>query len=137
VKRTPLARRVGLVRTKSLRFFSRKRERERPERLQVTLEVVERDGRCMYPVMVRAARLQLSQKEHNELTEVTVWKCRGHLVAHEPAHRRNVDYLDPVNCIALCTWHNAYVEQCPQASYAAGLLVKGNGLPLTRHRSAT
>lgn len=60
--------------------------------------------------------------------------CWGDLTGHEPAHRRNVDYLDPVNVIALCVRHNGFLEDCTgiwrQHAEGCGLLVRGNGKPL-------
>jgi hypothetical protein len=116
LKRTPLRR------------VSRKREAERAQRQACVQVVLERDRTCQYVSMVFRARRSLSPADWAMLTKAAVIGCRGHLTVHEPGHRRNVDYLDPASCICLCFWHNVWVENCPEAAYHAGLLIKANGL---------
>ena len=59
-------------------------------------------------------------------------QCGGPPEVHEPAHRRNVDFTDPTNCLLLCRSHNQWCEDQPTAAREIGLVVHGNGLPLRK-----
>lgn len=83
--------------------------------------------RCQFPVFV--AKYVNLTGEAAPIAEKDR-KCYGTLCAHEPAHRRNVDILDPANSVTSCSFHNGWAEDHPALAYEIGWLVRGNGAPL-------
>ena len=133
MKRTPLKRTEFVQKRKRINPFSVRRVDDREARAKVREIVVARDGKCMfYPMLFAYAspRHLVSPLEGHP-------KCGGDLVPHELAHSRNVGRLNPDACVAMCVIHNNYVESMGQLAYDSGLLVRGNGFPLSHVHPVT
>lgn len=114
-------RRTGLNR------ISDKMKARLPARKKCREIVLARDKVCQFPVML--ARWYADAERERGMFVFP--NCsHGPLEVHEPAHRRNVDFTDPTQCIASCAVHNQWAESEPALAYAIGWLVRGNGLPL-------
>ena len=121
-----------------LKKVSAKRLRETPARRRCVDAVIARDGGCVFLTYVGTLALVLyGELVLDPVRKEVEWQGRriplnhqGPLTAHEPAHRRNADYLDPSSAICLCSFHNTFIENEPEFGYATGLLVRGNGLRL-------
>lgn len=124
MKSSPLKRGTKPLRRYTwLNKVSARRLRETPARRACVAAVIARDKVCQFwPYATRTPDLPYDFR--------TLPSCQGKLTAHEPAHRRNSDYTNPDDCIALCALHNNWLETEPEFGYATGLFVRGNGLRL-------
>ena len=117
MRRTPLRRRSHKARARD------------EARRACVAAVIRRDKVCQFPVLL--ARFE-AEHGPTKLTE-DARRCRGWpLTAHEPKHRRNVDPTDPANCIAMCPWHNGFLETLGGVAYEIGFLVRGVAEPYRR-----
>ena len=116
-----------------IRRVSEKRLREAPARRKCVEAVKARDKVCQFWPKAEAYWRTYGLEAYQELRGlVPIPGCWGPLTAHEVAHRRNSDFTNPNDCIALCYAHNGWLEDHPQFGYDTGLLVRGNGLPLRK-----
>lgn len=117
--------------------MSAARRRLMPARRRCVAAVIERDEICQFWPAVRFFYCfnEDGVEDYSLPSWTQAWPaCGGELTAHEPAHRRNVDATDPSNAICLCAVHNTFVESMGEVAYDIGLLVRGNGLPLSHVR---
>lgn len=100
----PLERSTGPARRTKLSPVSKKRKAETGARRATVAAVVARDGGCV--AAFRGAP----------------GACIGPLTAHEVVKRsQGGSHLDPTNCLALCWFHNGWVEDHPRAARELGL----------------
>jgi hypothetical protein len=60
--------------------------------------------------------------------------CMGELHAHELEKRsqRRDAHLDPENCVAVCNFHNGWVEDNPREAHRLGLVIRRGDAGSTR-----
>lgn len=129
-RNTPM-KRSGIKRsTTRILPISARRAADAPARRAATAEVQRRDGGCVFLRYIKPILPTLSDKDRQHVA--ANWRHRGKRHMHEMAHSRNVDRNDPDNGLDLCDGHNQFCEDFPWIAYPAGLLIKGNGLPLRK-----
>ena len=132
MKRTPIKRTSTKFQPsrKPLKPQSAKKRAEAPIRREVVEAVWERDRQCQWPVL-QARYLESHPSDAYLFRDVP--PCDSKQTAHEPAHRRNVDYLDPDSAIAACWVHNSEAEgSFRRVAELIGFVVRGNGNPLKK-----
>lgn len=105
MKRSPLRRRKPLARGGRLRPVSKRRAAQRDERAALVERVLRRDGTCMARVVGAPGA------------------CFGPLVGHEIVKRSQMRdaHLVESNVIAVCSFHNTWIEDNPPEAKRLGL----------------
>lgn len=97
-------------------------------------EVKRRDRVCQFPVL-----LNRFERETGVVDIELPRRCDGGDEVHEPAHSRNVDFTDPLNCILSCWRHNRFAEdatgEARELLVRIGWLARGAGLPYVKRIS--
>lgn len=112
MKRSPMPRRSKQMIRSRIKPVSARRAAQTEQRRDVVAAVLERDKRCM-------ARAYGAPGQ-----------CMGALVAHEVVKRSQMRdaHLDVENCLAVCWFHNGWIEDHPPDAKALGL-VRSNWEP--------
>jgi hypothetical protein len=92
--------------------MSARREAELPDRERVRTAVFARDGACLLA-------------GHPEYGGV----CRGHLTPHHLRKEGQGGAYALSNLVALCVWHNEWVELYPLVAHTLGLVIRRGELP--------